>query len=49
MGKISISLRYVIDTTGKDSFSLVDLGGGLILKIRENEVFLTYEGEIGSW
>ena len=24
------------------------LGGGLILKIRKNDVFLTYEGLIGS-
>ena len=32
-GKISISLRYVIDITGMDLLSLEELGGGgLIMK-----------------
>ena len=49
MGKIRTSPRYVTDITG--TVSLGELGGGgvgLILKIRKNEVFLTYEGDIGS-
>ena len=50
MGKIKRSPRYVIDITGTDPLYLGELvwGGGLILKIRKNEVFLTYEGVIGS-
>ena len=48
MGKISTSPRYVVDITGADSLSLGELGGGLILKNRKNEAFLTYEGVIGS-
>ena len=48
MGKISTSPRYVIDITGRDPLSLEKVGGGLILKIRKNEVFLIYEGVIGS-
>ena len=48
--KINTIPRYVIDITGMDPISLGELGGslGLILKIRKNEVFLTYEGVIGS-
>ena len=51
VGKISGSSRYGIDVTETDLLCLVDFGGGggLILKIRKNDVFLTYEGEIGSW
>ena len=50
MGKISRSPRYVIDITGTDLLCFFGGvgGGGLILKIRKNEVFLTYEGVIGS-
>ena len=48
VGKISISLRHVIDKTETDSLSFGELGGGLIFKIRKHEVFLTYEGVIGS-
>ena len=48
MGKISTSSRYVIDITGTDPLSLGEWGGGLLLKILKNEVFLTYEGVIGS-
>ena len=40
MGKIKTCLRYVTDITGPELLSLVELGGGGILKI---EVFLTYE------
>ena len=40
MVKISKSPRYVIDITGTDPLSLGELeGGGIILKIRKNEVF----------
>ena len=42
-GKISRSLRYVIAIIGTDPLYL---GVGLILK--KNDVFLTYEGVIGS-
>ena len=48
MGKISTSPRYGIDITGTDLLSSGELGGGLILKIRKNEVFLTYERVIVS-
>ena len=48
MGKISRSPRYMIDITGTDLLCLGGWGGGLILKIRKNEVFLTYEGMIVS-
>ena len=41
MGKISTSPRYVIDISVKYPLSLVELGGGLILKNKKNEVFLT--------
>ena len=47
-GKISTSSRYVIDITETDPLSLGEFGGELILKIRKNEVFLTYEGVIES-
>ena len=39
-GKNRNLLRYVTDITGPDPLSLVELGGGVILKI---EVFVTYE------
>ena len=42
MGRIKSCLRYVTDITGPDLLSLVELGGGVILKI---EVFVTYERE----
>ena len=49
MEKISTSPRYGIDITGTDLLSLGELeGGGLILKLEKNEVFLTYEGMITS-
>ena len=51
MGKISTSPRCVIDITGTDPLSWgggVGGGGGLILKKKRNEVFLTYEGVVGS-
>ena len=48
VGKIITSPGYVIEITGTDPLSLEELGGGLILKIRKNEVFLSYEGVIGS-
>ena len=49
MGKISRSLRYVIDITRTDPLCLGEVGGvGVILKIRKNEVFITYKGVIGS-
>ena len=45
MAKIITSPWYVIGVTALfGGFG----GGGIILKIRKNEVFLTYEGEIGS-
>ena len=47
MGKISTSTRYIIDITGTDLFCFGELGGGLGL-ILKNEVFVTYEGLIGS-
>ena len=40
MGRIKTCLRYVTDITGPDLLSLVELGGGVILKI---EVFVPYE------
>ena len=40
MGRKKTCLRYVIDITGPDLLSLVEWGGGVILKI---EVFVTYE------
>ena len=40
MGRIETCLRYVTDITGPDLLSLVELGGGVILKI---EVFVAYE------
>ena len=40
MGRIETCLRYLTDIIGPDLLSLVELGGGVILKI---EVFLTYE------
>ena len=46
--KISTSPRYVIDIMGTDVLSLRELGGGLILKIRKNVVFLTCERVIIS-
>ena len=48
MEKVSRSPRYVIDITRTDLLCLGELGGGVILKIRKNEVFITYEGVIGS-
>ena len=39
MGRIKTCLRYVTDMTGPDLLFLVELGGGLILKL---EVFVTY-------
>ena len=48
MEKISTSPGYVIDIARTDPLSLGDMGGGLILKNSKNEVFLTYEGVIGS-
>ena len=48
MGQISTSPRYVIDIIRTDPLSLGELGEGLILKVRNNEAFLTYEGVIGS-
>ena len=48
-GKISTNPRYVIDITRTDPVSLGELGvRGLVPKIRKNEVFLTYEGVVGS-
>ena len=46
--KISRSPRFVIDITGTDMLCLEEWGGGLILEIRKNEVFLTYERKIRS-
>ena len=43
MGKISTSPTYGIEITGMDLLSLGVGGGGLILKNRKNEIFLTYE------
>ena len=40
MGRIETCLRYVTDISGPDLLSLVELGGGVILKI---EAFVTYE------
>ena len=40
MGRIETCLRYVTDITGPDLLSLVELRGGVILKI---EVFVIYE------
>ena len=40
MGRIETCLRYVTNITGPDLLSLVELGGGVILKI---EVFVSYE------
>ena len=40
MGRIKTCLRHVTDIIGPDLLSLVELGGGVILKI---EVFVTYE------
>ena len=40
MGRIETCLRYVTDITGPDLLSLVELGGGVILKTEE---FVTYE------
>ena len=40
MGRIETCLRYLTDMTGPDLLSLVEFGGGVILKI---EVFVTYE------
>ena len=39
-GKNKTCLRYVTDITGLDVLSLVEVGGGVILKI---VVFVTYE------
>ena len=47
MGKISRSLRYVIDITETDPLYLGALGA-LIQKNRKNEVFLTLEWVTGS-
>ena len=40
MGRIKTCPRYGTDITGPDLLSLVELGGGVFLKI---EVFVTYE------
>ena len=40
MGRIKTCLRYVTDITGPDLLSLVELGGGGV--IRKNEAFVTY-------
>ena len=40
MGRIKTCLRHVTDIIGPDLHSLVELEGGVILKI---EVFVTYE------
>ena len=40
MGRIENCLRYVTDITGPDLLSLVEFGGGVILKI---EVIVTYD------
>ena len=40
MGSIKTCLRHMTDIIGPDLLSLVELGGGVILKI---EVFITYE------
>ena len=46
MGKISRSLRYMIDIIGTD---LLYWGGGVNSeKLEKNDLFLTYEGVIGS-
>jgi len=48
-GKIKTSLRYVIRITGTDLLSLGEFGGRVNSeKIEKNEVFLIYEGMIGS-
>ena len=49
MIKIIISPGYVVEITGKDPISLGELGGGLILNIEKNEVFVTYERVIRSY
>ena len=49
MGKKGTSPGYMIDITRTDLLSLEELGGGLIPKKNLNEVFLTYEGVIGSY
>ena len=48
MGRIKTCPRYMIDITGPDPLSLVELGGGSFEKIRKNEVFVTYEPVIRS-
>ena len=49
MERISISTGYVTYITRPDQLSLVELGGGgVIQKIRKNEVFVTYEQVIRS-
>ena len=40
MGRIKTCIKYVTDITGPDLLSLVELGGGVILKI---EAIVTYE------
>ena len=44
MGKLSASLRYVIDIAGKDPLSLGELGGRVNSKKLKKDIFLTYEG-----
>ena len=48
MEKISRSPRCVIDITGTYPLSLGGGGGGVNSEKLENEVFLAYEGVIGS-
>ena len=49
MEKIITSPRYMIDITGTDPLSFGVVGGGVNSeKIEKNEVFLIYEGMIGS-
>ena len=47
-GKISRSPKHVNDITGTDPLYLRKLGGAKSKKLEKNEVFLTYEGVIGS-
>ena len=49
MVKIISSPRYEIGVTGTDLLSLGELGGGGLILKKKNNVFSTYEGEIGSY
>ena len=49
MVRISTSSRYVKEITGPDLLSLVELGGGGVIRKKfKNEVFVTYERMIRS-